>query len=202
VLSCEPREAATVILLRDAAPFETLMVARNPAARLMGGVWVFPGGGVEARDGSGEERLRAAAIRELAEEVAITGLDPADLVPFSRWIAPISLAVRFDTHFFLARAPAGQEPAVDGVECVDAGWFSPAQVLAAERAGNFPLLLPTRKSLERLHSFNSIDDLLADADAGAGAGAPIDPIRPRLRSPGDAADALLPGEPGYEAATG
>ena len=47
-----------MILLRDAAPFEILMVARNPAARVMAGVWVFPGGGVEGRDGSGEERLR------------------------------------------------------------------------------------------------------------------------------------------------
>jgi 8-oxo-dGTP pyrophosphatase MutT (NUDIX family) len=197
VFSVELREAASVILLRDASPFEILMVARNPRARVMAGVWVFPGGGVDRSDGSGVQRLRSAAVRELAEETAITGVDPADLVPLSRWIAPISLPVRFDTHFFLARAPAGQEPAVDGVECVDAGWFTPEQMLAAARAGSFPLMFPTRKHLERLHTFTSIDGLLADAAAS-----PIEPVRPRLPTPGDPGDPLLPGDPGYETATG
>ena len=186
-----------MILLRDASPFEILMVARNPSARVMAGVWVFPGGGVERRDGSGEQRLRGAAVRELAEETAITGVDPADLVPFSRWIAPVSLPVRFDTHFFLARAPAGQEPAVDGVECVDAGWFTAAQTLAAEQSGSFPLMFPTRKHLERLHAFTSIEGLLTDAAARS-----IEPIRPRLPAPGHPGDPLLRGDPGYEAATG
>jgi 8-oxo-dGTP pyrophosphatase MutT (NUDIX family) len=197
VSSVELREAASVILLRDASPFEILMVARNPRARVMAGVWVFPGGGVDGRDGSGVQRLRSAAVRELAEETTITGVDPDDLVPFSRWIAPVSLPVRFDTHFFLARAPAGLEPAVDGVECVDADWFTPAQMLAAARAGSFPLMFPTRKHLERLHAFTSIDVLLADAAAS-----PIEAVRPRLATPGDPGDPLLPGDPGYETATG
>jgi 8-oxo-dGTP pyrophosphatase MutT (NUDIX family) len=191
------REAATVILLRDASPFEILMVARNPSARVMAGVWVFPGGGVERRDGSGVQRLRNAAVRELAEETAITGVDPADLVPFSRWIAPVSLPVRFDTHFFLTRAPAGQEPAVDGVECVDTGWFTAAEALAAEQSGSFPLMFPTRKNLERLHAFTSIDGLLADAATRS-----IEPVRPRLLTPGHPGDPLLRGDPGYETATG
>jgi 8-oxo-dGTP pyrophosphatase MutT (NUDIX family) len=197
VLSVEPREAASVILLREGSPFEILMVARNPTGRVMAGVWVFPGGGVEAHDGGGVERLRRAAIRELAEETAITGLDASDLVPFSRWIAPISLPVRFDTHFFLARAPAGAEPAVDSVECVDAGWFTAAQALAAERSGGFPLMFPTRKHLERLHAFTSIEGLLADAAARS-----IEPIRPRMPTPGHPGDPLLRGDPGYETATG
>jgi 8-oxo-dGTP pyrophosphatase MutT (NUDIX family) len=193
----EPREAATVILLRDTSPLEILMVARNPAGRAAGGVWVFPGGGVEQRDGAGRQRLRVAAIRELAEEAAITGLHPGDLVPFSRWIAPVSLPVRFDNHFFLARAPTGQKPTADGVECVDAGWFGASQMLAGERAGSFPLLLPTHTYLKRLRAFADVDSLLAETAA-----APVEAIRPRLRRPGDPGNALLPGEPGYETATG
>ena len=193
----EPREAATVILLRGGSPFQILMVARNPATRVAGGAWVFPGGGVEHDDGSGEERLRVAAVRELAEEAAITGVDPDDLVHFSRWIAPASLPIRFDTHFFLARAPDGQEPEVDGVECVDAGWFTVSQMLSAERAGAFPLLFPTRKHLERLRDFDSIEELLEAAGS-----AEVEPVRPRLRRPGDPGVALLPGDPGYETATG
>jgi 8-oxo-dGTP pyrophosphatase MutT (NUDIX family) len=195
--SPEPPEAASVILLRDSSPFQILMVARNPAGRVMGGVWVFPGGRVEERDGGGEGRLRAAALRELAEETAITGLATGDLVAFSRWIAPVGLPVRFDTHFFLARAPDGQEPVVDGVECVDAGWFTAAQMLEREQQGSFPLLFPTRAHLERLRSFASIDALLHFARATTS-----EPVRPRLRMPGDPGDPLLPGDAGYEAATG
>ena len=197
VSQVEPREAATVILLRGGSPFQILMVARNPATRLAGGAWVFPGGGVEHDDGPGEERLRVAAVRELAEEAAITGVDPDDLVHFSRWIAPASLPIRFDTHFFLARAPDGQEPEVDGVECVDAGWFTASEMLSDERAGAFPLLFPTRKHLERLCDFDSIEELLEAVED-----AEVVAVRPRLRHPGDPGIALLPGEPGYDTATG
>jgi len=186
-----------VILLRGGSPFQILMVARNPATRVAGGVWVFPGGGVEHGDGRGDERLRAAAVRELWEEAGIAGVEPSTLVAFSRWIAPVSLPARHDTHFFLARAPDGSEPEVDGVECIDAGWFTPAQMLDAEREGGFPLLFPTRKHLERLLGYESIEELLEDAGASV-----VEPIRPRLRWPGDPGNALLPGEPGYDTATG
>src|SRR5215510_16126033 len=71
-----PRPAATVILLRRGdkhgeRSLEVLLVRRNPEARFMPGVWVFPGGSVDAGDGDGEAAHRAAAVRELAEEAAI-----------------------------------------------------------------------------------------------------------------------------------
>src|SRR3954464_10948767 len=47
-----PRVAASVIVLRDSdAGPEVLLVQRNPAARFMGGAWVFPGGAVHDDDG-------------------------------------------------------------------------------------------------------------------------------------------------------
>ena len=181
-----------MILLRDGAPFELLMIERNPAGPVMGGVWAFPGGAVEGVDGDGERRLRLAAVRELAEETAITGVDPDELIRFGHWIAPVSLAVRYEAHFFLARAPDGQEPVVDGVECVDAGWFAPSGAL--ERLA---LLFPTRKQLERIRAFETVEELLS-----AAADAPVATVRPRLRYAGDQADPLLPGDPGYETASG
>ncbi len=183
-----------MILLRDGAPFEVLMIERNPAGRVMGGVWAFPGGAVDEMDGEGERRLRRAAVRELAEETAITGVDPDELVAFAHWVAPISLPVRYDAHFFLARAPAGAQPVADGVECVDAGWFTVAGALAG---GRLALLFPTRKQLERLRPFAHIDELLS-----AASGAAVATVRPRLRFAGDEADPLLPGDPGYETASG
>src|ERR671923_11848 len=41
----EPRQAASLILLRDSREGpEVLLVKRNPEQRFMGGAWVFPGG--------------------------------------------------------------------------------------------------------------------------------------------------------------
>src|ERR1700734_3925541 len=118
------RQAASVILLRGGEQrLEVLLVKRTPHARFMGGVWVFPGGAVDADEGDGDGAHRAAALRELREEAAISLDDPEELIKFSRWITPAEVQIRFDTHFFLAALPKGQEPEIDGEECVDLGWF-------------------------------------------------------------------------------
>src|ERR1700761_7500720 len=110
-----PRPAATVIVLRGGADaLEVLLVKRNPAARFMGGAWVFPGGAVDRHEGEGDGALRTAALRELQEEAGISLSGPEDLVPFSRWITPPQVKIRFDTWFYLAKLPAGATPQVDG----------------------------------------------------------------------------------------
>src|SRR5947199_7932084 len=151
-----PRQAASVILLRGGGEqLEVLLVRRSPQARFMGGVWVFPGGAVDAGEGEGDDAHRAAALRELREEAAITLADPAALVKFSRWITPAQVKIRFDTHFFLAPLPPGQEASIDGEECVDAGWFAPRAALDAHRTGDLELVFPTIKHLEQLSAFHS-----------------------------------------------
>jgi 8-oxo-dGTP pyrophosphatase MutT (NUDIX family) len=188
-----PRQAATVILLRGGADdLEVLLVRRTPQARFMGGVWVFPGGAVDADEGDGDEAHRAAAIRELREEAAITLEDPAALVKFSRWITPAEVQIRFDTHFFLAPLPTGQEPRIDGEECVDLGWFTPEAALAAHRAQEIALVFPTIKHLEQLSEFSSVEELLIRAR-----GREVLPVQPRVVLEGEVARILLPGEPGY-----
>src|SRR3954464_909276 len=149
-----PREAASVIVLRGGAEtLELLLVQRDPNARFMAGVWVFPGGAVDAHEGEGDEAHRAAAGRELAEEAAGGRGAPAALVKFSRWITPAQVRTRFDTHFFLAQAPEGAEPAVDGSERVEPGWFTPREALAAHARGDILLVFPTIKHLEQLSGF-------------------------------------------------
>ena len=189
-----PRQAATVILLRGGSQtLEVLLVKRTPHARFMGGVWVFPGGAVDAEEGDGDSAHRTAAIRELREEAAIA-LDEADtLVKFSRWITPAEVRTRFDTHFFLAPIPPGQEPKVDGEECVEHGWFTPAAALQAHRDERIVLVFPTIKHLEQLGAFASADELLAYAR-----GREVRPIQPRVVLEGEVARVLLPGEPGYD----
>src|SRR5271155_1760036 len=188
-----PRQAATVILLRGGAQtLEVLLVKRTPHARFMGGVWVFPGGAVDAGEGDGDDAHRAAAIRELHEEAAIALEDPGALVKFSRWITPAEVRTRFDTHFFLAALPAGQEPEIDGEECVDLGWFTPQAALDAHRAGEILLVFPTIRHLEQLSAFSSVKELLA-----YGRGRDVQPVEPRVIVEGEVARVLLPGDPGY-----
>jgi 8-oxo-dGTP pyrophosphatase MutT (NUDIX family) len=188
-----PRQAATVILLRGAADtLEVLLVRRTPKARFMGGVWVFPGGAVDAHEGDGDQAHRAAAIRELREEAAIELDDPDALVKFSRWITPAQVQIRFDTHFFLAPLPDGQEPRVDGEEVVELGWYAPQAALDAHAAEQIALVFPTIKHLEQLSGFGSVDELLAYARERD-----VQPVEPRVLLEGEVARVLLPGEPGY-----
>jgi len=189
-----PRQAATVILLRGGAEaLEVLLVKRNPAARFMGGAWVFPGGAVDAAEGEGDAAHRVAGVREVEEEVGVRLPDPAALVRLSRWITPAEVRTRFDTHFFLAVAPPDAEPEPDGHEVVDAAWLSPAGALEAFSRGEIVLVFPTIKTLEQLGEFGSADELLAWAR-----GRRVEPVQPRVLVSGQTARILLPGEPGYD----
>jgi 8-oxo-dGTP pyrophosphatase MutT (NUDIX family) len=189
-----PRQAATVIVLRGGAEaLEVLLVKRTPHARFMGGVWVFPGGAVDAGEGEGDAAHRVAAVRELQEEAGIVVADPGALVKFSRWITPAEVVVRFDTHFFLAPLPDGQEATIDGDEIVDQGWFTPAGALAAHERGEIALVFPTIKHLEQIGAFASADALLDFAR-----GRDVGPVQPRIVTEGETARLLLPGEPGYD----
>jgi 8-oxo-dGTP pyrophosphatase MutT (NUDIX family) len=188
-----PRQAASVLLLRGGAEaLEVLLVQRTPLARFMGGVWVFPGGAVDAVEGDGDEAHRAAALRELHEEAGIDLEGPQTLVEFSRWITPAEVLTRFDTHFFLASLPDGQEPRIDGDECVDLGWFTPRAALDACNAGELELVFPTIKHLEQLGDFATVADLLAYAVERE-----VRPIEPKVVLEGEVARILLPGDPGY-----
>jgi 8-oxo-dGTP pyrophosphatase MutT (NUDIX family) len=189
----KPRQAASVILLRGGnTELELLLVKRTPMARFMGGVWVFPGGAVDAGEGDGDRAHRVAAVRELQEEAAVTLADPTQLVKFSRWITPAAVKTRFDTHFFLATLPDGQQAAVDGEECVDLGWFSPRAALAAHADGEILLVFPTIKHLEQLSEFENVEELLAYAS-----GREVLPVEPRVVMEGEVARILLPGDSGY-----
>jgi 8-oxo-dGTP pyrophosphatase MutT (NUDIX family) len=180
----EPRQAATVIVLRGGAErLEVLLVRRNPQSRFMGGAWVFPGGAVD-----GGEDHRLAGVREVAEEAGVELPDPEALLLFSRWITPPQVKIRFDTLFYLVAAPEDAEPQPDGGETVDVGWYAPQAALDA----GIELVFPTIKTLEALAGFGSTDELLAWAD-----GREVEPIEPMVVIEGEVARVVLPGEPGY-----
>ena len=184
----EARPACTVIPVRDGETgLELLLVQRNPASRFMGGAWVFPGGAVN----EGETEVETA-VREAEEEAALK-LDPDTLVPFSRWITPRQVKIRFDTHFFVAPTPPDAEPVCDGEECVDLRWIGPAAALEAGRTDELSLMFPTIKHLEQLTEFESVEQLLGHARERR-----VQPVEPRVLVDGGVAQVILPGEPGYE----
>ncbi|MBS1871132.1 MAG: NUDIX hydrolase [Actinobacteria bacterium] len=190
-----PRLAASVIVVRGAGDaLEVLLVQRNPASRFMGGAWVFPGGSVDAADGDGEEALRAAGVREVAEESGIALADPTSLVPYSRWITPRAVKIRFDTWFFLAHVPWETAPQIDGGECVDWRWSTPQDALDAYAAGELLLVFPTIKHLEQFARFPCAHALVAHARTQR-----VEPVEPRVVLEGEVARVLLPGDEGYEA---
>jgi NUDIX domain. len=182
-----------VILLRRGGKhaergLEILLVQRNPEARFMPGVWVFPGGAVDAEDGDGEAAHRTAAARELAEEAGIE-LDAGELVAYSRWITPRVAPIRFDTRFYLALAPAHSPPQPDGSETVDASWFGPQDALGMHYAGELPLVFPTIKHLESLVGFANAAEALDAARLRE-----VKPVEPRVVGEGDEQRILLPDE--------
>jgi 8-oxo-dGTP pyrophosphatase MutT (NUDIX family) len=79
-------------------------------------------------------------------------LEPATdlLVHFAHWITPANQPKRYDTQFFLARAPAEHLAVHDGHEAVDSIWIRPAEALAGTEAGRFKLVFATAKNLEKL----------------------------------------------------
>jgi 8-oxo-dGTP pyrophosphatase MutT (NUDIX family) len=192
-VTVEPRQAASLILLREAADgAEVLLVQRNPQQRFMGGAWVFPGGAVHAEE---DADPAATAVRELEEEAGIALTEKTELVPFSRWITPEGegVTIRFDTWFYAARAPDGAEARADGGECIDARWLTPAAALAAHADDRLALVFPTIKHLELLAETPSVEETLAAARAR-----PVEPVLPKLDMSGGSPRVLLPGEPGYD----
>ena len=193
-----PRPAASVIALRRGGKhadrgLEVLLLRRSDQASFMPGVWVFPGGAVDPADGEGEAGFRACALRELAEEAGLEVDGPEELIPFSHWITPEAVPIRFDTWFFLALAPAHSKPQPDGSETVDAAWWQPADALEAQRAGELSLVFPTIRQLESLLPYEGSEQALE-----AARGREVETILPKVVGEGSEQRVLLPGEPGYD----
>lgn len=205
------RPAATILLLRRGGKhadrkLEVLLVKRNEGARFMPGVWVFPGGRVEADElitgvsgsdtdvDADELAHRAAAIRELAEEANIQLDLSSELILWSRWITPEPVPIRFDTRFYLALAPAHSPPQADGSEVVDAAWMNPQEALDRGEAGEIELVFPTIKQLESLAPYATADEAMDAARATT-----VEPIMPTVVE--DDSDLgwrmLMPGDEGY-----
>jgi 8-oxo-dGTP pyrophosphatase MutT (NUDIX family) len=89
--------------------------------------------------------------------------DVSQMRYFSHWITPPIAAHRFDTRFFVARAPDDQVAEADATEVHEGRWIRPLEALAAYERGELGLIFPTVKHLERIAPYRSVDALLAFA---------------------------------------
>ena len=112
--------------------------------------------------------LESGAV-SLAALIAPAGVrvDQSDLWPVARWVTPMPSVKRYDTAFFVARAPAGAEPVVDGREAVHAEWCRPADALARWGAGELTMISPTIAMFQRLASHRTVDEVLDAATSDA-----------------------------------
>lgn len=118
------------------------------------------------------------------------------LVYFAHWITPEDQPMRFDTRFFAAPAPAGQEPSGDEYEMTDLRWLAPAEAVAASKRGEIMLRNPTVKNLLRFDGARSVSEALDQVRDR-----PVPTILPRIVVEADGTRrALLPGDRGYDEA--
>jgi 8-oxo-dGTP pyrophosphatase MutT (NUDIX family) len=113
------------------------------------------------------------------------------LTYFSHWITPVTAPRRYDTRFFVAVAPEGQEALPDKVEAIHHVWVNPATAVERHRAGEFKMRTPTMRTLEQFAPFDSVAALITALRAQPA----IPAILPRI---GPKGQRLLPGDPGYD----
>ena len=122
---------------------------------------------------SGERLAELEPYRDRLHKGEITILDFLEteglrlacdrLVHFAHWVTPTMMPKRFDTHFFLAAAPADHLAVHDGHESVDSVWISPAEALADAAAGKRTVIFPTLRNIEKLGNSGSVSEALSAA---------------------------------------
>jgi 8-oxo-dGTP pyrophosphatase MutT (NUDIX family) len=138
------------------------------------------------------EDLRQALLRRdlsLAEVLAGRGLAlRSDLLrPFAHWITPPVEPRRYDTKFFAAALPLGQEARHISGEADEATWLRPTAALAEMSTGSRPMLPPTIHTLGQLEPFADVAAVLAGAPPE-----PLHPISPTFEEQPDGKWAVLP----------
>jgi 8-oxo-dGTP pyrophosphatase MutT (NUDIX family) len=173
------------------------MLRRDSKLAFAGGMWVFPGGRVDAEDfppdapDDLDAAVRTAAVREAEEEAGLRP-DVDDLVFFAHWTPPPVSIKRFATWFFVAPAPAGRVTVDDG-EIREHVWAAPAEVLARRDAGEVELAPPTWVSLHRLAQSADVDSAMAEAEANE-----AEWFTTAIGKDGDTLVAMWHGDAGYE----
>ena len=136
------------------------------------------------------QKGRMTICQMAKEEKLLFALD--QLHYYAHWITPESHVHRFDTRFFLACHPAGQEASYDRKETTAGIWLTPEKALEENLKGEVCLSPPTLKTIEDLSRFKSINEILRSLKKRE-----IHPILPILTQVSDETFIIFPWDPEY-----
>ena len=128
------------------------------------------GAPVDANQDGLRERWSGKRLQLIDGSLAFLGLlesegllcDAASLRYFSHWRTPEEFATRFDTRFYLAALPAGQQPLSTSEEVAHSLWVTPDEALRLCESGELPMIFPTFSALRTLADFDSLERLFAE----------------------------------------
>lgn len=126
-------------------------------------------------------------VRDLGEKVDLTAL-----TVFARWITPPLTPKRYDTWFYIARAPADQLALCDGRETVDAVWTPPAEAVRMAASGERKVVFPTRMNLQLLAEAGDAEDAISRASSRR-----LVTVEPQVREMAGERVLTLPPDAGY-----
>jgi 8-oxo-dGTP pyrophosphatase MutT (NUDIX family) len=147
---------------------------------------------VRGRYGAHREALNAGTrsfVDVLREEDLHLAID--SLTYFSHWITPVGAPRRYDTRFFVTRAPAEQDALHDNRETIHHMWMSPRGALEGHRRGELKMRTPTVTTLQDFARYDSADALIGAMRERRD----IPAILPRITERGER---VMPGDPRYE----
>jgi 8-oxo-dGTP pyrophosphatase MutT (NUDIX family) len=179
----ESFEEAGLLLARDARTGQPIDV-RDAASRAEVARW---------RHELNAHRQSFADVLGAADAV----VDTRDLHVFAHWLTPLGAPRRYDTWFFVALAPDGDDGVHDDNELVASEWARPADALARGRAGDIELIFPTMRTLTLLSQF----DTAADAIGALRNVARDEHGRPAIVADGGGERLALPGTVDLDAVT-
>lgn len=137
------------------------------------------------------ERSLYEVCKEEGLRLAVDGIQY-----FSHWITPEGPPRRYDTRFFVARAPERQSPLHDDRETIANIWVRPQDALDRHERNELELIFPTIRNLQAIADFKSAEDLLESAAKERNIAA----IQPRIVMDESGVRILIPGDPGYDEA--
>ena len=101
---------------------------------------------------------KAAFAAQCASHDLVLAAD--EVFVLAHWVTDRDLPRRFDVPFLVARMPPGQTPEADESEQFEPLWVRPADALERHAAGNFFIIFPTIRTLQRLQAFANVDAVL------------------------------------------
>lgn len=139
------------------------------------------------------ERLHGGELFSALLEEVEAGIDLCALTPFARWRPNFKEARTFDTRFFIARAPEPEKDGVvDATENVSLIWTTARAMLEATSRGDSHIIFPTRRNLERLAAYDTIDALIAHAGE-----TPVETVTPWIEERAGGPHLCIPENLGY-----